>query len=202
MLVHQSYVKTYYTNVTKFTDLSPITFDVILPPNIHGKISAYSQINLISSDENKNSKARIIKILLDSNASASIVRKDVLYERYRILKDKKTIWSIMVGTFNTTYFTEIILKLPELNHSAEINAKCHLPNKSLNYNLILGRDILHILGIVFNFENKKITWQESSISIIPPNYTAKEFFAIKESRPVRIATKKIKPPFRCRIQTN
>ena len=34
--------------------------------------------------------------------------------------------------------------------------------------------------------------QEVSISMKEPNCTAKEFFAIKESRPVTIATKRIK----------
>ena len=56
----------------------------------------------------------------------------------------------------------------------------------MNYDLILGRDILHELGIIFNFENKTINWQEVSISMKPTNCTAKEFFVIKESRTVRI----------------
>ena len=80
-------------------------------------------------DENKNSKVRTIKILLDSGASASIVCKDVLYERHRIHKDTKNKWSTMAGTFNTTFVTEIILKLKELNHSAESYTKCHLTDK-------------------------------------------------------------------------
>ena len=105
-------------------------------------------------DKNKNSKVRTIKILLDSGASASIVRKDVLHVRHKILKDKKNKWSTMAGIF----VTNIILKLPELNHSAEISAKCHLTEKLLNYDLILGRDILHDLGIIFNLENKKIIY--------------------------------------------
>ena len=67
------------------TDLSPITFGVILPPNLCGKISTISQIHPVASDENQNSKVRTIKILLDSGASASIVCKDVLYERHKIL---------------------------------------------------------------------------------------------------------------------
>ena len=91
----------------------------------------------------KNSKARTIKILLDCGASASIVRKEVLYERHKFVKDKKNKWSTMAETFNTTFGTEIILKLPELNHSAEIYVKCQLMDKLLNYNSILGRDILH-----------------------------------------------------------
>ena len=55
---------------------------------------------------------------------------------------------------------------------------------------MIGRDILHKLGIIFNFENKNITWKEVSISMKPPNCTAKEFFVIKESHPVRNETKK------------
>ena len=66
----------------------------------------------------------------------------------------------MAGSFNTTFVTEIILKLPELNHSAKIYAKCYLANKLSNYDLILSRDILCKLGIIFNFQNKTITWQE------------------------------------------
>ena len=98
----------------------------------------------------------------------------------------------MAGMFNTAFVTEIILKLSELNHSAEIYTKCHLTDKLLNYNLILGRDILHKLGIIFNFENKTITWQKVSISMKPPHCTAKDFFVMKESRPVRNATECVK----------
>ena len=120
-------------------------------------------------DKNKNSKVHTIKILLESEASASIVRKDMLYERHKTLRDKKNKWSSIAGTFNTTFVTEIILKLPKLNHSAEINMKCNLTDKLLNYDLILGRDIKHELVIIFNIKNKTVTWQEVSISMKPPN---------------------------------
>ena len=58
-------------------DLSPIIFGVILPPNLRGKISTNSQIHQGTLDKNENSKVRTIKILLDSAASASIVRTEV-----------------------------------------------------------------------------------------------------------------------------
>ena len=61
------------------TKLSPTT----------GKYSTKSQINPETTDQKKNSKVLTIIILLDSGASESIVHKDVLYERHRILKDKK-----------------------------------------------------------------------------------------------------------------
>ena len=54
------------------SDLSLITFGVILPPNPRWTNSSNSQINQGISDENKNSKVCIIKllILLDSSAGA------------------------------------------------------------------------------------------------------------------------------------
>ena len=61
----------------------------------------------------------------------------------------------MAGTFYTTFATEIILKLPKLNHSTKIYAKCHLTDKLLNYILILGRDILHKLGIISTLKIKQ-----------------------------------------------
>ena len=108
-------------------DVLPITFGVILPPNSGGKNSTNAQINPGTSDENINSKVHTIKILLDSSASVSIARKDVLYERHSILNQKKNKWSTMAGTFDTTIVTELILKLPELNGNY---AKCHLTDKS------------------------------------------------------------------------
>ena len=98
----------------------------------------------------------------------------------------------MAGIFNTTFATKIILKLPIFDYSAKIYATCHLTDKLLNHDLILGRDMLHEISIIFNFENRTITWQEVSISKKSPNCMAKEFFVIKESHTVRTATKRIK----------
>ena len=40
----------------------------------------------------------------------------------------------------------------------EIVALCHLTDKLLDYNFILGRDILHEIGLIFNFKSKTIPW--------------------------------------------
>ena len=88
-------------------DLCPITFGVILPANIRGKNSSKCKLNQRTLDENLISKV------------STIVCKEVLYEHDRILKDKKNKWSTMARTFDTTFVTELILKLPEMNHSAK-----------------------------------------------------------------------------------
>ena len=177
------------------TDLSPITFSIILSPNPRGKNSTNSQINPGTTNENNTSKPYTIKILSDSGASALIVREDVLYKRHRILKDKKNKWLTIAVYFNTTFGMESKLKLIELNHTVEIYAKCHLTVKLLNYDLILGRDILHEVGILFTFKNETIIWQEVSLSIKPSKCKVKEFFVIKESHLVKGATKMINQIF-------
>ena len=65
-----------------------------------------------------------------------------------------------------------------------------MTDKLLNYNLILGRDILHEVEIIFIFENKTITCQKVSFSTKPPNCMAKEYFVIKESLSVQNRTKR------------
>ena len=89
----------------------------------------------------------------------------------------------MAETFNTTLLTELKSKLPDINHSMDIFTKFYLTNRLLNYNLILGRDILNELRIIFKFKIKTITWQEVSIYMKPPNCIAKEIVVIKEDRP-------------------
>ena len=56
-----------------YTDFLAITFDIILSQNPWGKNLTNSQINLVTLDENKNSKVHSIKILLDSGASVLII---------------------------------------------------------------------------------------------------------------------------------
>ena len=66
-------------------------------------------------------------------------------------------------------------------------------DKLLNYDLILGRDILHDLGIIFKFKNKPIHHLARTFNL---NETTKLyvkfFFEIKESCSVGIVTKRIK----------
>ena len=59
----------------------------------------------------------------------------------------------MAGTFSTIFVTELKLKLAKLNHTAEIYAKYHWTNKLLNNNFVLGRDILHVPGLILKCEN-------------------------------------------------
>ena len=94
-----------------------------------------------------------IKILLDSSTNALIIRKTCCTSNTKFLKIKRINGKLWQGPSHTTFVTEITLKLLELYHST----KCYLTDKLINYDFILGRDMLHKLGIIFNFKNKTIT---------------------------------------------
>ena len=115
-------------------------------------------------------------MLLDKASSTSIIH---LYEHHKIIEQKKKNWSTMVGTFNETSTIELKLKLLALNHTADIITKLHLTDNLLKYDLVLDTDVLHEVGIIFNFENNIITSHEVSISMKPPSCMANEFFVIK-----------------------
>ena len=61
-LVSQPKIKLILNSEQLFnaTDLPPITFGVILPPNLQGKISTNSQNNTVTLDEKQNSKVCVL----------------------------------------------------------------------------------------------------------------------------------------------
>ena len=74
-------------------------------------------LKLIRPDRKKN--PRLLKTLLDSGASASVVLSMVVRD-LETKRAKFTAFQTMVGKFNTTHMCEIKFKVPELNQSAEI----------------------------------------------------------------------------------
>ena len=64
-----------------------------------------------------------------------------------------------------TFITEFESKLSALNYIADNIAKCDFTEKILNYDFVLGREILNKQGLIFNVENVNIAWQQTSISM-------------------------------------
>ena len=59
----------------------------------------------------------------------------------------------IAGKLNTTLMVKLKLKLPELHNTEEVTVKCPITNQIINYSLILVRDILLEIGMLFYFEN-------------------------------------------------
>ena len=149
-----------------------------------------------TDNENLTNKAlankKILRILLDSGASASIIHSSYVLRNKLRKNDVTREWSTMADTFKTTRLAEIKLKLPELSDSAEINVNCHVTKQKSNYDLILGRKILRELSINLNFSNNTTNWNYTSIPMKLVHNSTRTHFVINDSKRVSSETKRIK----------
>ena len=114
----------------------------------------------------KQTKTRVLRVLIDTGASASVI----LGEHCKRLKMKVaplTRWTTKAGTFNTTRRVQVKLLLPEFNQNKIISWTCHVDDTTTatdsQYDMILGRDLLETLGIIINFNDHTMTWEEATI---------------------------------------
>ena len=124
----------------------------------------------------------MVKILIDSRASASIIRHSYVRKNKLATKNVTNQWTTMAGTFNTNQIVNINLKLPELNSMAGIKVECHVTKNESNYDIIIGRNVLRELGIILDFANNKTIWKETEIPMKPLDCRKKiEHFSIRDS---------------------
>ena len=73
----------------------------------------------------------ILRILLDTGASATIVLKDAIWGlNGPVLKEQTTTWNTVGGQFVTTLKSEIQFTLSEFSTSKVIQWECHVDNKT------------------------------------------------------------------------
>ena len=98
-----------------------------------------------------NVDARDVRILVDSGASESLVRHDVV-RKLRLQKAKPAKWNTAAGTFTTEGTCKVKLCLPEFYTSKHIDWKFHTTKQPLSYDMIIGRDLLSELGMIIDFQ--------------------------------------------------
>ena len=101
-------------------------------------------------EHGKEPKPILLKILLDSGTSASLI-KGQLVEKLTVSSDQTTRWSMAAGPLNTTKRCDIQFSLPELLPTRLVKWSVHVDaTNKLPYDMIMGRDALHELGINLN----------------------------------------------------
>ena len=109
-------------------------------------------------------KPGIVRIMLYTGASATIILKDAIRGLTGpVLKTAPTKWPTMGGHFVTKLQREIKFKLPEFSTSKEIHWVCHEDTNTQRKNalcdMIIGADLLLELGIEINFNTQRIVWE-------------------------------------------
>jgi predicted aspartyl protease len=106
----------------------------------------------------------ILRIVLDTGASATIILKDSIKGlNGTVLNEQTTTWNTVGGQFVTNLQREVIFTLPEFSTSKVIRWVCHVDSTTLRtnaqYDMIIGADLLSELGIEINFSTQRIIWE-------------------------------------------
>ena len=133
----------------------------------------------IQTKKGTDRKTQTIKILLDSGGSSTIVKSDIVKD-LRINNDTKTKWMTTAGNFTTSGICKVNFKLPELDNHAMISTKVHVTKNDMNYDIIIGRDLLRELKIDILFSTQTIQYNENSIPMKDRHCTESDAFFIQE----------------------
>ena len=137
----------------------------------------YSTISLAymyikPADKHKrNRKTRPLRVLCDTGCSRTIIRAP--FVKYMKTQSGDSIeWSTKTGTFNTNKQCKIIFNMPQFHKERDVTwTVCADENKEKNprYDMILGSNLMHELGMIFDFKEGKMKWDNSWINMQNPS---------------------------------
>ena len=137
----------------KIEDLSTITFG-------HIKDKSSEKIN-----ENKR-----LRVLFDSGCSATLINKRFV-RNWKKTENKSIKWSTKAGSFKTKRRCEIQFTLPAFHENRTISCNAYVDEShhaSSNYDMIIGRDTMHSLGVNLLFDTAEISWDNAKVHMQPP----------------------------------
>ena len=110
----------------------------------------------------------ILRILLDTGASATIILMDAIWGlNGPVLKEQTTMWNTVGGQLVANLKHEIPFTLSEFSTPKVIQWECHVETKTLRknaqYDMIIGADLLSELRMEINYNTQRIIWESIEI---------------------------------------
>jgi hypothetical protein len=135
---------------TKYKKLSPILF---------------VKIEYTTGKKNRKTKTKIVKALVDTGASASIVTFKSAKGLPRNKKTETKKWSTAAGVLNTSAKTKRLqFSLPELQSARKKEKSFHVLDIELkNYAMTIGRDLITSLQLDVKGSDMLIKWDDAAI---------------------------------------
>ena len=132
------------------------------PSSKRNKRKHYSTDVVGCTVDRKGSPDKPFRILLDTGSTTSIALRWVCDSaNVSSFKEHRTQYHTMGGTYETRRKCLLEFMLPEFSNSKTIKSSVNVDEthdrSEVRYDVIIGRDILTELGIVFDF-NKKISY--------------------------------------------
>jgi len=116
--------------------------------------------------EDRHGNVRPIQCLLDTPGTSAtiILREFVAKGKANGYKSPPTRWTTMGGVFTTKRKALLEFKLPEFSTNKTVQWVCHVddtttPSKA-QYDIIIGTDLMSVMGLDINFSSKKICWED------------------------------------------
>ena len=160
-------------------------------PKIHKSLVPIV-FGLLKERIGKVKKVPVIKILIDSGASSTLIKEQYATKLRVSSNTKPTKWKTTAGVFTTTKQVNVQFILPELHEGRTICTKAHVTQHLGQYDMILGRDLLKELGIIIDFANETVTWDEVSAPMKPEDAKEEQHFHITDSKQIDEATERMK----------
>ena len=126
-------------------------------------------------------KTRLVKALVDSGASESILTKAKAEKLPVKNTNQEQQWSTAAGVLTTNTKTATSFSFPELHANKLINQSLHAVDLNINrYDMIIGRDMIRSLGIEIHRVDTTIHWDDDAIPWRELDSTTKDVFVLSQ----------------------
>jgi hypothetical protein len=110
-----------------------------------------------------------MRILIDSGCAATLINHSNI-KTLDTTKENKIKWTTKAGEFSTHRGCEITFTLAALHKHREIIWKCYVDESNPETNiydddLLIGRDLMHEVGIKICFSAAEVRWDYASMSM-------------------------------------
>jgi hypothetical protein len=136
-------------------------------------------------------KTRQIRVLFDSGATGSFVREKFT-RKLRVKQISPETWKTGNGLLTTSKQVKTHFTLPELYSDRVIEHKFNVLEAAINYDMIMGVDLMCELGIKLDFQDSTITWDEATMPFKSKEDTFETGFYLADSAAVQDSTERIK----------
>jgi hypothetical protein len=111
-----------------------------------------------------------LRVLFDTGCSATLINKKfVKHWKKKALKTIK--WSTKAGSFKTRRSCDIEFTLPAFHKNRKITCNAYVDEshqEACHYDMIIGRDMMHSLGINLLFDTAEISWDNAKVHMQHP----------------------------------
>jgi hypothetical protein len=115
---------------------------------------------------------RLLKVLLDSGSTMTVINKKCLLKNCQICKTAKNrMVNTLAGSYNTSEMVVMRnLRSPELdkNHNVDQQKALVFESKTCKYDVILGADFLTKTGIDVKYSTRTIEWFDNELPLRDP----------------------------------